>query len=356
MITKAADNSVMPMRSIILFVPGLNLHDRKQLREVAGSQFSFPSLELMFARGDYHGDDNQSPEHTLFSLFNVTCDEKADLPIGALSRFLFEGESKSNKWCMRADPVFLQPNRDHLLLMDNAGLDISFQEAEQIVADINQTYADTPWRLNALTPKQWILEQDEPLSVSTCPLSAVAGYNIDKYLPKGGDGRQWHALMNELQMFLHTHPVIQQRQMQGVPVANSVWFWGSGTLPTLTAGNKLKKYAQCWSDETVSLALAKLTNTPRVDLPQNGEGWLQQAITPGNHIMVLGQLHNSATKSDPLLWWQSLAEFDEQWLAPLISAVKNNSVQQVKLVDSDGSRYSLTRRLANRWWKFVSKI
>ena len=61
-----------------------------------------------------------------------------------------------------------------------------------------------------------------PKSASTiAPLSAIAGRRIDGDL----DGKptaitRW---LNEVQMFLHLHPVNEARQMKGQPAINSLW-------------------------------------------------------------------------------------------------------------------------------------
>ena len=47
---------------------------------------------------------------------------------------------------------------------------------------------------------------------------AVAGEDIDRFLPAGRDGKAWHAVMNEVQMLFHDHPVNVAREARGIPV------------------------------------------------------------------------------------------------------------------------------------------
>ena len=336
-------------KSVTLFVPGFQRHDVRQIRQLVGQQQPLNALAVLLSRSNYHRGKHKSQEHTLFDLFNLGQPESAELPIGALTRYLIKGNQPDNRWAMRADPVFIQPNRDHLVLLGNAELDISFEEAQKIANDINETYGDTQWQLIALTPQQWVVEQKKPEQLQTSSLPDVVGKNINDFLPQGDDQKNWRALMNELQMFLHAHPVNQQRQMQGLPVVNSVWFWGAGILPELSPSEGIKSFTQCWSDETVSLALARLTNVPRTDLTQNCEAWLKQAITPGHHLLVTELLNSAQAKNDPLEWWQSMVQFDREWLSGLVDAVKQNTIEQLQVIDSDGGCYQLTRRLARRW-------
>jgi hypothetical protein len=343
-------------KSVSLFVPGVHLHDARQIRKLLGQQQPLGSLELLYSRASFHRGNCKSPEHALFELFNLRSSKATELPVGALTRYLVKGDDANKCWTMRADPVFIQPNRDHLVLMGNAGLELGYDQAQQIINDINETYTDTPWELVALTPKQWVIEQQQPEKLKTHRLPDVVGKNISEYLPQGINEKKWHALMNELQMILHAHPVNQQRQMQGLPVVNSLWFWGAGELPVVSLDDDQRAFAQCWSNETVSLALARLNNVPRTNLPANGDIWLKQAITPGHHLLVIELLDSDQVKNDPLDWWQSLVEFDQQWLSPLITAVKQNAIDQLQVIDVDGSRYQLTRNQARRWWKLSSRI
>ena len=342
--------AVSDHKSVTLYVPGLRLHDASEMRRLTGQQQSLDAMELLFSRADFQRGNLVSPEAVLFDLFNMGQEDSSELPVGALTRYLVKGNYSGDQWVMRADPVLLQPNRDHLVLLGNSGLDIRFEDAEQIVNDINQTYSDTSWRLNVITPKQWVLEQGQPEELKTQSLSSVVGKNINDCLPKGVNEKKWHALLNELQMFLHAHPVNQQRQMQGMPMINSLWFWGAGILPVTPDDDGEKPLAQCWSDETVSLALARLLKIPRTDLPANAETWLTQSITPGNHLLVIELLNSESVKTDPLMWWQSLIQFNEQWLSTMVSAVKQKNIDQLRVLDSDGSCYHLTRSLAKRWW------
>lgn len=341
-------------RSVTLFVPGLKQFNLREVRQMISQPESLTQLELLFSRANYTPGESNSDEETLFKLFGVPANSAESFPVGALTCFLSKGENCCGQWMMRADPVMLQPNRDHLLLMGDASLDISMDDARRLVTDINSTFDDEPWHLEAITPKQWIVRQSTPQQLNTSSLSQVTGKNIDDHLPRGENDRYWHALMNELQMFLHAHPLNQDRQIQGLPVVNSLWFWGAGVLPEPV--DKDHNFVQCWSEETVSLALARFQKVPRTNLPIDARQWLSQAITPGEHLVMLEALSEEPVKNDPAAWWQSLVVFHDRWLSPLLAALKQNSISELKLVDNSGNYYRATKPLLNRWWKRVRRI
>ena len=343
-------------REVTLLVPGLTQFDTKQLGDMFSERQSLAALELIYSRGQHHRGSTETVEQTLFDLFGLPTVGSTEIPVGALTHYLVKGTDNAERWMMRADPVTIQPNRDHLVLMGNAAIEISQRDSEQIAADINDTYGDTEWQISVISSTQWVIEQDKPEDITTHGLSHVVGKNINDFLPRGEDSKKWRALMNELQMFLHAHPVNQQRQTQGLPLLNSLWFWGAGVLPIRMNTDDDKPFVQCWSQETLSLALARMAGVPRADLPADGDEWLRQAITPGKHLLVIDLLDNDYVKSDPVEWWQALGVFNERWLMPLVGAVKNKQLEKLILVNNDGARYQLTRKLANRWWKIIKRI
>ena len=340
--------------SLTLFVPGLMWFEdsryRELVRQLPQQQRRLPVLELMISRSEKSRINATSFESALFELFHLEKPDSGDYPIGALSYYLHSGEI-SRRWYMRADPVYMQPNRDHLLLLGNDMIDISTQDAEQLVGDINKTYFDTPWEIKMLSARHWVLEMDQAPNIQTHSLANVTGRNINDYLPYGDDATGWHALLNELQMLLHSHAVNRDREMRGLPTVNSVWFWGAGQLPRVDGDNKQQDFVQCWSQHPTVLALARYCGIPRVDLPEDGDAWLKYAITPGNHLLMLDDLNVPVSLVDPYQWWQSLLMIEQQWLQPLLSALQNGDLAKLCVISDSGQRLNLTPALSKRWWK-----
>lgn len=61
------------------------------------------------------------------------------------------------------------------------------------------------------------------------PLS-VLGKTVSPYMQQSRAILPWYQLINEMQMFLHLHPVNQRRLLDGLLTVNSLWFWGGGAL------------------------------------------------------------------------------------------------------------------------------
>ncbi|MCI0508341.1 MAG: hypothetical protein L0Z73_19895 [Gammaproteobacteria bacterium] len=345
----------MTQKEITLVVPGLRRFADKAYGELPGPIERLAALELMIARSRKFKTGDHNLIETLWRLFGMPPVADAGFPMAALAHSL-KYETSPGQWYMHCDPVVIQPNRDHLLMLGNSHLDLTEREAAHIIRDINAAYEDQPWRVKLVSPHEWIMEMPDAPAIKTHPMNSVIGKKINDFLPSGRDAKTWRALMNEWQMLLHSHPVNQTRADKGLPVANSVWFWGEGRFPVTVAESKTRQWAQCWSCHTATLALAKLNKIPRVDAPETGSLWLAQAVTPGSHLVVIDYLDAHELVADPAKWRQMLSHLNEQWFAPLLSALQERALYRIILFTADGWSYELTAALAKRWWKRIKAL
>ena len=79
------------------------------------------------------------------------------------------------------------------------------------------------------------LQAFEPPAHYVHPLS-VLGKNVSRFVEQSRQVLPWYKLLNELQMFLHQHPVNQRRLQTGRLPVNSLWTWGAGTALTPISG------------------------------------------------------------------------------------------------------------------------
>ncbi|MDH3220822.1 MAG: hypothetical protein OEN02_04115 [Gammaproteobacteria bacterium] len=63
---------------------------------------------------------------------------------------------------------------------------------------------------------------------------SVLGKAANPYIEQSRATLPWYKLLNEMQMFLHQHPLNQGRVARGLRPINSLWCWGGGTqLPVV---------------------------------------------------------------------------------------------------------------------------
>ncbi len=69
---------------------------------------------------------------------------------------------------------------------------------------------------------------------------SMIGRKANQFIEQSKQALPWYKLMNEMQMFMHQHPINQNRPTTGLLPINSLWFWG--------AGEKLKRQKPKFDD------------------------------------------------------------------------------------------------------------
>ncbi len=330
----------MPACHPTLLIPALRPHaDGGELPE------RLPALEILLSRADRADTPARGREASLFALFDAPFDDARDLPVATVSYAADTGSPPAGP-CLRADPVHLLPDRDQLVLLDAASLDLREAEAEALLAELNVVYAEEGWRFEAPCVDRWYLHLAEQPRLKTWPLSAVNGRPIGQCLPGGEQGKAWHVVMNEIQMLLHGSGVNRQREAEGRLVVSGLWLWGGGEAPVLPG----PRWARVWSGDPVASGLALLAGAAHEPLPADAPAWLSRAGGGGEQLLVLDAL-DAALRQGGEAWWAALQAFERQWIEPLLTALRDKRIDSLSLDDAEGRCYRLTRRGLRRWWR-----
>ncbi len=329
-------------KHLTLLIPALTGRQKPLLPE------SWPplrALEMLLARADRLTKDLPTGlERQLFVLFGIETDQA--LPIAAVTRIFDTGQIEKG-WWLRADPVHLQVDRDRLILADSETLHISQQQADALVGELLKVFAADGWRLQAPHANRWYLSMEKIPQIKTSALPEVIGQDIRPHLPVGRHANDWRRILNEVQMVLHASPINAERSARGELPVNSVWFWGGGYLPAPQG----PRWAKIWSAEPIGLSLARLSSTSFAVLPSGGETWLQQATTPGKHLLVLDQGRSAIQYGDLEGWREFLHWLDARWIDPLLAGLKQKQVESVTLYGENGTGFYLTAGHLGRWWR-----
>lgn len=305
-------------------------------------------FETVLARAEARVTESATDyEASLFTLFGLKQEKDADLPVAAVTRSLDMGII-DNDWWLRADPVHLSLDRDRLMLVDAQMLDIRPQEANRLVTEIMEVFTADGWLLKAPRPDRWYLKTARAPQITTTPLSQAISQDVHAFLPQGIEAKAWQTTLNEIQILLHATTVNAEREQRGQLPINSLWFWGGGRLPRLTT----LPWSQIWSNEPVSLALARLAgDIATEDAPKSFAEWYDASGKSGEHLVVLTDVHDARLYSDVARCTQALNDLEKNWMDPLWQALKKNTLSQVTLVADGGKTFTLTTRHARRWWR-----
>lgn len=278
-----------------------------------------PALELLLGRGRATRGETQSLEAWLQRGFALPA-----FPAGALT-VLGAGSDPGTAAWVRADPVHLRLLRDRAVLVPGEALGISAAEAQALVAFLNAHFSGR-LEIHAATPARWSARLPAPLEAGEQPALEAAG-------TAAAPARQGDALLTELQMALHEHPVNEAREARGEPAINSLWLWGSGAAPEAARAS----WQSVTADDPVVRGLARAAKLRCRDASP-GSAWLDRAPEQGRHLVVLDTLRPLAALSDAPGFAAALEALERDWFAPLLSALRAKRLGMVSVYAPDGER------------------
>lgn len=333
----------MTARHLNLRLPGLRLHPGSQALPGRLS-----ALETLLVRAS-RLPATAGHEAGLLALFDIRPGMYEELPVAALTHLADRGELPSGP-CLRADPVHLVPDRDELVLLGAADLALDADEARRLCDELNAVYAEDSWHFEAPVPERWYLHLPQRPRLRTWPPSAVEGLPIGQRLPAGEQGRDWHRVMNEVQMLLHGSAVNRRRAEEGRPTVSSLWFWGGGELPASLPEPCLSRV---FGDDPLLAGLARHRGVTLDAAPADARAWLA-GLGPREawreEVLCLDVL-DRARREGGEVWWAALQGLERDWIAPLVDALRGGRLDSLMLDDTEGRWFRLTRASLWRWWR-----
>ena len=306
-----------------LVVPGL-LWPRDSIRDVTQG-LELPALGALLGRGRREQRPALAFERWLCEAFGVQAEE---MPAGAL-RLLGEGHDPGKDAWLCADPVHLRFSRNTLVVAGGGEPDLTRQEADQLLAEMNAHLADFGEFL-APHPQRWYLRLKRTPRIVTQPRSAVTGRTLEPFLPQGDEARDWRHLINEAQVLLHNHPLNTARETAGRATANSLWLWGAGMLPDAAQApaphvHVNQPHPKGTSFGALALGLAQRAGVPATPLPARAEDAVLHSLT------FLENLGEAAQGLDAAAWRGGLEELEARWFAPSLAALRARRIHGLRL-------------------------
>lgn len=268
----------------------------------------FASAETLVARGRRKRKPPTKAEAWLFERFGARA--QRGCPVAPFT-LLADGGVPGDDFWMRADPVHLNVGLEGLAL-DSAALVLTRAEADALTAALNRHFGEGP-SFHAPRPERWYARLSCAPDLDTTPLSAARGGVIADKLPSGADATSFRALMNEMQMLLHEHPVNAEREARGAPTVNSVWLWGGGVLEA----PKTQTYSVVLAHDPLARGLARAAGIPERPLPRDGGAMLAALPAEGVALVVLDALPG--------------AELERDWFKPLLTALREGRIGMLSL-------------------------
>lgn len=321
---------------LTLVVPGL-IWPRQALADLSGD-LPLPAFSLLLGRGRL----SASAAMDASAMLATELGASAPVPAAALRRLAFGRVRDDADW-LCIDPVRLRFEERSLVLDDPARLGLDDAEAEALAVSLAPTF-EALGDIDRLAPQCWNLRLKKP-----APAFAALPPGIGRAaapLPAHADYRPWRQALNEAQMVLHAHPVNLAREAAGRPTVNSLWPWGGGR-PQAAGHGRLD---QLWAADPVLLGLATWHGIASRPLPERYEGVAGQAI-----LALFDALAAPARLGDALVWRDTLARLEADWLAPALAALRAGRLDRLRLL-APGEHDSIELLVARRdLWKFWRK-
>ncbi|MDH5551937.1 MAG: phosphoglycerate mutase [Nitrosomonas sp.] len=340
------------MINLHLFIPSLFWHDTS-LPEIY-RELPISDLEAMLAKSSMTKELPQKYEAWLCNTFKVT--KQQNWPIAPIT---LKAENSSmlftdKDFWMRADPVHLRIEQNHILLADNQVLNIAIKESKQLADTLNDHFANRGLEFLLMNHDRWYIKLRKTPDMKTYELSHITGKNINNFLPSGEDSKFWHHIFNEIQMLLHEHPINLARLARKELPINSVWFWGGGVMPASCRS----PFLQIWSDEFLSSALALASGTKHAKLPPNAKTW-QQSTAPGDHLVVIDRLWKKAQYNDTYGWREAFKQLEKNWLSPLFATIQEGNLNTLTITSTNENatrNFTISRKNLWKFWRVTKPL
>jgi hypothetical protein len=292
---------------------------------------------MLLARGRRTSAAPQTLEAWLHDAFAL----EAPLAAGAFT-LLGAGDSPGDASWVRADPVHLRLMRDHLVVVPAAAFALSREEAAALCESLTQHFAGTA-EFRAIDAQRWCARLEREVEAAATPALELAGREVE--LARGGN-----ALLTEIQMLLHAHPVNEAREERGEPAVNSVWLWGAGRAPRVAR----PPWQSVSSDDPLVLGLARAAELRHRALAPGVRAWLERAPEDGRHLVVLEGLRTPLALAEPAEVRAALEALEREWFAPLLEALRAGRVGMVTLHVPDAAgcaSFEAIRGDLRRFWR-----
>ncbi|MEG1529410.1 MAG: cofactor-independent phosphoglycerate mutase [Clostridia bacterium] len=136
---------------------------------------------------------------------------------------------RTNLVTLSDDAVF-----ENKKMVDYSAGEISTAEARELIAFVGKNLGNEKFNFYSGVSYRHclIIKHSSPNDILTPPHD-ISGKVIGEYMPKGAYGNELTSLIKQSYELLKNHPINQKRVLNGQNPANSIWFWGEGTKPSL---------------------------------------------------------------------------------------------------------------------------
>lgn len=125
---------------------------------------------------------------------------------------------------------------EDLIILDHSAGDISTDEADELIAAVNEAFRNENREFYTGTSyRHCLIIHNGSTDYDLTPPHDQLGKKAGLYLPKGPKSDEIVDMMKRSYELLKDHPINKRRIAEGKNPANSLWIWGQGKKPALSS-------------------------------------------------------------------------------------------------------------------------
>lgn len=273
-----------------------------------------------------------------------------------------------------ATPVHLIASLTSLHLDYRGLLRLPPDVLKRLAQDFARVFEGSGFHLEPTSSDLFILRSRGAINARTTePARAVAG-ELGASQPVGADAGVLKRLNGELEMWLHSHPINDERARRGELPLSTLWLWGGGPplqLPSaasdpaspgpsrahpdfparvdsLAAPGSLLSSNVIFASDPYVVGLCHLAGIPCRSVP---ERLPDLSGFPGaQRIAVVAALAPLLQANPPWTMFEALAEVDRRYIVSALSELRRGTLDRVVLVAND-AQLRIERRDRLKFWR-----
>ena len=289
-----------------------------------------PAFAKLCAVGTWKLDAEHTLEPSLCKQFGVK--KQSDWPLAPIT-LMGEGAQQEAGYWFLVHPVHFVLQRDFFSLGD--AVNLTADETELLVADFNQHFSQDGLRFLPSKSGEFLyLHVNDDVEVATYLLPEAMGRDVGKRMPHGKQGMKFQALLNEVQMLLHDHPINRAREEKGLLALNSLWLSGGGGFKKINQSAQ-KPAFKLFANDALSMGLAKWS---------------------GISIGLVKDYASLKLACDSVIVIANNSNLESDWFAPMLKGLKQKELETLRChFDVHGMTFTLHLNPRDTW-KFWRKL
>jgi hypothetical protein len=247
------------------------------------------------------------------------------------------------------NPAHIEIARSHLMMPDLRHLALAEADSRALFDSARPYVEEAGHALAYGDERTWFLRADDWAGMDTATPDAAVGVNLTDCMPTGPQALAYRKLQNEIQMLWYTHPVNAAREARRQPAVNAFWLWGAAKAAPVVpaqAGTPFPRQMALATFETPNWLTALATR--KLDALSDAA-----AIT-SDTLLICGNAAAPAMAADWGAWLDQMQRLEAGLFAPLLAALAQGSITQVKLVMSHReahAEFTTTAMAQRKFWR-----